>query len=266
MPHLSSEEWLQAVSVPASASTAHHGRLLLTKFGLFLVPSVVSRAVTASLAASFDGHIAATEAANRAWSFEKIHEWNNSRREFVLPYDRATTFLSDCLGKVADGIDAYLNGEETADRCSAGLVLAELSTITSSRGGRTQLWHADHPVKGKYVTCQLYLEDTTRDMGPLEVAPVSHRWSSDLKAQALVRLKADDPAATRGAEDVSIPQTAMEVDAGTLVCYDAALLHRGLGSTSERRRHVAYFTVISRGTPVLDGETIVRAHPSIRNR
>jgi hypothetical protein len=66
------------------------------------------------------------------------------------------------------------------------------------------------------------------------------------------------------------PVTA-EVEAGTLVCFDAFLVHRSSASSSPTRSHILYFTLSARDPSLFlhthdaQGVPTFRMHPSMRN-
>lgn len=140
---------------------------------------------------------------------------------------------SDGNGRIARAVGKIARATGVGRR---GAGLAELGVFIVRPNASAQPRHVDRHIPG-FVSCQLALHDTGVQSGGLSVWP----WTS------------------RG----SITRVEMApLSAGSVVCYDGQLNHRGEGhSTSAEFRRVLYFTAAQSSTTELSEAAL---HPRLR--
>lgn len=108
----------------------------------------------------------------------------------------------------------------------------ECSTLMTLPGARPQTWHRDASSMGprykKILSIGVLMQDTTEDMGALQVVPMTHLHNKDIRS------------ATERKHKISVSGRA-----GDIVCWDANVHHRGGANASDSSRFVFYFTLAS---------------------
>ena len=164
---------LDAYIVPAIDARI---RDALTAYGIFVLPHVVAQQQAADLAAALDQSVNEANQGRR-WRFERIKDWESGRFDLAQPRTGsliANGHLAWCVSLIGRVIESHLTEDhQTRERPQNGLWLLEYSSITSVHGATEQPFHDNHHSPGDFVTCQLYLEDTTSDMATLQFYPGS---------------------------------------------------------------------------------------------
>jgi hypothetical protein len=157
--------------------------------------------------------------------------------------DHRLLLPGDADGNVALAVASILRAI-TGGAVDHAAVLIELGAFIVSPGAGAQDLHQDRFEAGT-LSCQLALHDTPEAAGGLELALGS--WNSDLEtstgANGRCSYDADGDADDGNPDCQTVASPAKVVEAGSVVCYDGRLLHRGgahLGAGPVRR--TLYFT------------------------
>lgn len=153
-----------------------------------------------------------------------IHHENSKRRDINLTM---TPWVRQLIR------DVWRSHQDIwSDMVGDNPIFYECSTLMTLPGAKAQLWHRDTSSRGPAYKTVLYigvlLQDTTEEMGALQVVPATHLHSRDI------------PRATEQKHHVTVTGRA-----GDIVCWNANVHHRGGPNLSHAPRFVFYFTVAS---------------------
>jgi len=226
-----------------TAHTSDQAYLLLESVGAFLIdPGAVPNHVVTSL--------------NECLKMSST--MSNTLSYPVKAPDRRQHLLlvpQDCKGSVGSAVGAIAQWMHGSMRMGT---LAELGAFIVSYGAQDQQLHTDRHEAG-YVSCQLALHDTRPGSGGLAVHPGSVNAPSALEVVWLGNHILDAWQAEK--EEVEVAP----LRAGTVVCYDGRLWHRGLRHTGlGTQRRALYFTArTSQGGGILPSRGHA-LHPTLR--
>ena len=128
--------------------------------------------------------------------------------------------------------------------------------VSSEPGSAAQEWHIDSPhasaehLPAHLVNVFVALEDVSMAMGPTEFAVGSHRHTNHLSNSAL---EVDNLLYQSSGISPAILDTpklechSSTFRAGDCLIFDDRMMHRGLANTSNKTRHVVYFSYRQKG-------------------
>jgi ectoine hydroxylase-related dioxygenase (phytanoyl-CoA dioxygenase family) len=153
-----------------------------------------------------------------------IHHENSKRRDVNLTMTHWVRLLIRHVWTSHQEIWSDVVGENP--------IFYECSTLMTLPGATPQLWHRDtssiHAKYKRVLYIGVLLQDTTQDMGALQVIPATHLHNKDIK---------------RDTEKNHV--VTCTGNAGDIVCWNANVHHRGGPNVSNKPRFVFYFTVAS---------------------
>ncbi len=142
---------------------------------------------------------------------------------------------------------------EDAEPCFQGI-------ISSAPHTPAQEWHIDSPhlteehQSAHVINVLVALEDIDLSMGPTEMAVGSHIYTNHLENPAIVidklvyQCSETTPATLLSDKRKNEFETwTTEMTAGTCLLFDDRVLHRGQENSSNKYRHVAYFSYCKKG-------------------
>lgn len=218
-------------------------------YGCIIIPEILSERECNNLL-----KIISKEEKNKKNETSNINS-NYKRKDLILSLVDTKPYIKKIYSKI----------KQFCDELHPKGKIVESSSLISYPGCYPQIWHADTMYvdenEGNLTSFGIALQDTTENMGPLEVFLESNKLYKNDKEELMKKYKIKDQNLTGDYDDgikyqmneklcniLNFKKGICSCKKGSLVIWSSKIIHRG-GANKRKRRSVFYFSLLGSGKP-----------------